>query len=333
MMYVGIDLHRLTVVVAVEDEGGQVREIRTFQTRDVEIIRTFFSALGSFKAVIEASCSYRWLFDLVSKFGEVVLAHPFRLRAIVSGRAKTDKLDARLLAKLLRAGLIPPAYVPPLSYQVLRDLTRGRARLSRDITRTKNEIGAILAKSNIHPPYASPFGVRGLKWLETVLLPEGDTVLRDGFLRRLKYLQGELEVLDGMLERKAAEFPEHEALTALHGVGRYTALLVIAELGDPFRFSDGRKVGAYAGLSARVSQSGQSTRHGNISRQGSAWLRWILVEAAIKVIRRDIPLQNFYTRIRKRSGVKVARVAVARKLAGICWERLIRWHNQRSKVA
>ena len=87
------------------------------------------------------------------------------------------------------------------------------------------------------------------------------------------------------------------------------------------------KVGAYAGLTARVSQSGQQCRHGHITHQGSPWLRWILVEAAMKLVRRDRQLGNLYQRIRKRSGAKIARVAAARKLAGICWVRLMAWRR------
>ncbi|MFH1022542.1 MAG: transposase [Planctomycetota bacterium] len=167
-----------------------------------------------------------------------------------------------------------------------------------------------------------------MKWVAAAALPEADTLIRDERLRRLQYLAGELMALDKALARMSDNFPQSQALTVLHGVGLYTALLVIGELGDPRRFLNDRQVGAYAGLTARVSQSGQNARYGSISRQGSPWLRWILVEAAIKIVRRDQALQNFYVRIRKRSGAKVARVAVARKLAGICWERLVEWHEQ-----
>ena len=96
------------------------------------------------------------------------------------------------------------------------------------------------------------------------------------------------------------------------------------------RFRDACQVGAYAGLTTRVHPSGGHCHYGNISRQGSPWLRWILVEAAMKVTRKDDPLKNFYTRIRKRSSAKKARVAVARKLAEICWKRLRRWHRQQT---
>ena len=83
-------------------------------------------------------------------------------------------------------------------------------------------------------------------------------------------------------------------------------------------------------MTARVSQSGEQNHHGHITHQGSPWLRWILVEAAMKLVRRDRQLGNLYQRIRKRSGVKIARVAAARKLAGICWVRLMGWKKRRA---
>jgi len=131
MRYVGIDLHKRFLVACVQDDAGFTLALKQMACRDTRGIARFFDAHRPFHAVIEASSSYRWLYDLLSPQGEVVLAHPLRLRAIVAGRAKTDKLDAALLAKLLRAGLIPQAYVPPMPYQHLRDLTRARARLSR----------------------------------------------------------------------------------------------------------------------------------------------------------------------------------------------------------
>ena len=106
----------------------------------------------------------------------------------------------------------------------------------------------------------------------------------------------------------------------------YSALLIVAELGEVERFRTAKQVGAYSGLTSRVHQSGGHCYRGSITRQGSPWLRWILVEAAMKAIRDDAALKNFYTRVRKRSSAKIARVATARKLAEICWKRLRRWH-------
>jgi transposase len=128
-------------------------------------------------------------------------------------------------------------------------------------------------------------------------------------------------------------FPQTEVLTTIHGIGLYSALLIVAELGEVERFRTAKQVGAYAGLTSRVHQSGGHCYRGSITRQGSPWLRWILVEAAMKAIQDDAALKNFYTRLRKRSSAKIARVATARKLAEICWKRLRRWQRTHAEQA
>jgi transposase len=275
--------------------------------------------------VIEASASYRWLYDLLSGSGEVVLAHPLRLRAIWSGRAKTDELDSMELAKLLRADLIPRSYVPPAEYQALRDLTRARARLVHERTDAVCQVRALLARANIEGPWKRLFGPRGRGWLSRVELDAASAAVRDELVGRLEHFEGAIGRMDRELAVVAERFPQTEALTCLHGIGLYSALLVVAELGEPGRFRRASQVGAYAGLTSRVRQSGQTEHRGAISKEGSRWLRWILTEAAMKVLRRDEALRRFYDRIRKRSGWRRARVAVARKLAEICWKRLMKW--------
>jgi len=328
MHFVGVDLHKRFLVVRAEDDRGVRTGSGRFDSQDRTGILEFFEKMKPFRCVIEASCSYRWFHELVSPLGDVVLAHPLRLRAIVAGRAKTDKLDAALLARLLRAGLIPEAYIPPRGYQELRDLARARARLSQQASSTACELHALLTRENIRMPFANVFSKSAQRWLAGLDLSEVDGFLRDELLARMRHYRDEMAKLDVLLEEMSVRFPEHEALTMLHGIGLYSALLIIAELGEPERFGDARQVGAYAGLTARVSQSGEQSRHGHITHQGSPWLRWILVEAAMKLVRRDRQLGNLYQRIRKRSGAKIARVAAARKLAGICWSRLMRWQRR-----
>ncbi len=327
MHYAGIDLHRRTIVIAIEGEKGPLGKAKRFLCSEESELVDFFNRHRPFRAVIEASCSYRWLYDLLSPLGDVVLAHPKRLRAIVSGRAKTDKLDAALLAALLRAGLIPTAYVPPERYAMLRELTRSRARLSRDATQVKNELHSLLARANVHLPWKTPFCKGWVRDVSGLDLGGATNAIRDERLRRVAYYRQELAVLDRMMAEVAHQFPETASLLDIRGIGLFTALLIVAEIGDPWRFAEGRQVGTWAGLTPRVSQSGDHCYHGHISRQGSGWLRWALVQVAMKVLPGDPALRNFYTRIRKRSSAKIARVAVARKLASICWVRLTRFHQ------
>jgi transposase len=327
MHYVGIDLHKRFLVAATESSLGEVGRPVRLDCRDVTSIHYHFSDLRPFTCVIEASSSYRWLYELLRTLGDVKLAHPLRLKAMVSGRAKTDKIDAALLAKLLRVDLIPTAYIPPRPYYELREITRSRARLVRRMTETKNELHTLLMSSNLHSPQKSVFCKSGVRWLKQVHLGEAGDIVRDEALDRLGHFEAQLRHWDDELAKLHQAFPQVDALTDIYGVGLYSALLIVGEIAEPWRFKNAKQVGTYAGLTARVSQSGEHCYHGSISRQGSAWFRWILVQIAMKVVRKDQRLNNFYTRVRKRSSAKKARVAVARKLAGICWVRLMRWHQ------
>jgi transposase len=327
MWHIGIDLHRKTAVLAAVEDDGRVTAPITIACQEPDEIVQFVKKLTPFRAVIEASGTYRWLYDLLSDHGSVLLAHPSNLRALVNRRSKTDKLDAQLLANLLRIDQIPLAYVPPLEYQQLRDITRLRCRLRRQQSRIKIDLRTLLARHNRVAAYKYPFGPRGLAWFAKEDFGAIDNFLRDELLERFAHYKRRVQLLDQELKRLALEFPQTKVLMELRGIALYSALVIVGELGDPDRFRSAKQVGAYAGLTTRVNQSGGHCYHGHITRQGSPWLRWILVEASLHVIREDVALKNFYHRIRKRSSGKIARVAVARKLAEICWKRLRYWHG------
>src|SRR5581483_3188984 len=131
MWHLGIDLHRATLVIAAVDDSGRVIEPARINCRDTDAILRAADRLKPFRAVIEATSSYRWLYDLLSPHGTVLVAHPLRLRAMVQRRSKSDKLDCQLLANLLRIDQIPLSYVPPEAYLRLREITRFRVRLTR----------------------------------------------------------------------------------------------------------------------------------------------------------------------------------------------------------
>lgn len=305
----------------------------TIQCEDTAAIIAVVRKLRKFRAVIEASGTYRWLYELLRPYGTILLAHPHRLRAMIQRRTKTDKLDAQLLANLLRINQIPLAYIPPDHYQQLRDLTRCRARLGRDLAEVKIKLQALLARRNMLAPYQVPFGRRGLAWFQNQDFGPIENFVRDELLGRFAHFSTQISILDRQMMTIQAEFPQVEALVDIYGFGLFSALLVVAELGEVERFCSAKQVGAYAGLTSRVHQSGGNCYQGSITRQGSPWLRWILVEAALKAVRKDTALKNFYTRVRKRSGAKSARVAAARKLAEICWKRLRRWQRERAPQA
>lgn len=332
MWHIGIDLHRKTIVASAIHESGEILPLARFDCLDTAGIAEWFGKLRPFRAVIEATGTYRWLFNLLSPLGTILLAHPLRLRAMVNRRSKTDRLDAELLAHLLRLDQIPTAHIPSDQCQMLRDLVRYRIRMTRELAAAKISMRWILARHNIVPPLKSPFGPRGRYWLSRQDFGPVDNAARDEILKRLQHFSQQIDNCQKRLEQLRPEFPEVEALLVLHGVGLFTAMTVVAELGDVTRFHRAKQVAAYAGLTARINQSGGHTYSGHITKQGSAWLRWVLVEAAMKLARVDPGLANFYRRICKRSSAKIARVAAARKLAEICWKRLIRWHAEHAPL-
>jgi transposase len=203
----------------------------------------------------------------------------------------------------------------------------------RGLALVKTSLRAMLARHNMEALYQCPFGPRGLYWFSKQDFGLVDNAVRDELLERFQHYSRQMEAINARLVELQPKYPQVEVLVELYGIGLFSALLIIGELGEVERFRNAKQAGAYTGLTPRVSQSGEHNYHGHVSRQGSAWLRWILIEAAMKLVCRDLAMANFYTRIRKRSSAKIARVAAARNLAEICWKRLRRWHREHKERA
>jgi transposase len=185
------------------------------------------------------------------------LVHPSRWKAIASARLKNDKVDARTLAQLLRADLLPEAWIAPPEIRDLRALLRHRASLVRLATGRKNRVHAVLAE----------------------LPPTPRAIIQD-CCGVLDTLAGPIARLEGEIGALAKPDPRVQALMALPGVGKLTAMTLLAEIGDIGRFPTARKLCAWAGLTPQVRNSDRKVRHGHITKQGSPWVRWILQEAA-----------------------------------------------------
>ncbi len=181
--------------------------------------------------------------------------------------------------------------------------------------KAKIKLRDLLARQNRQTPYRT-LGKRCLAWFGKQDFGPIENLVRDELVLRLQHYEKQLAILDEHMLALREAFPQVETLTDIHGIGLYSALLIVAELGEVDRFHNAKQVGAYTGLTARVNQSGGHCYRGSITRQGSSWLRWILVEAAMKVVQEDVALKNFYTRVRKRASAKIARVATAQQTGG-----------------
>jgi transposase len=313
--WVGIDLHRNRSHVAVIDEQGEL----TLSRRIVNDRDTFLEMLGDPGAgthvALEATYGWEWLAELLEEAGyDLHLAHPLRTRAIASARVKTDAIDAKTLAHLLRTGFLPEAYVAPRELRDLRELLRHRATLTRMRSAVKNRVHAILAKHGIAREHSDLFGKGGREFLEALELRDAPRRRLDSLMSLINDFDREIETTTREIEERAKTDDRVDVLTQIRGVGRYTAMLIIAEIGDITRFPTARHLCSWAGLAPSVRSSDGKARLGHITRQGSPALRWALVEAAQKITTGSGPLREKFERIAKRRGRKIAKVAVAREI-------------------
>lgn len=317
--WVGIDLHRRRSQIAIIDEHGEL----TLSRRIVNDPDTFRELLGDpegTRVALEATYGWEWLAELLEEAGyEVHLAHPLRVRAIAAARVKTDAVDAPTLAHLLRTGMLPEAYIAPPELRDLRELLRHRAVLTRMRTAVKNRVHALLARQGILPEHADLFGNGGREFLAGLELPEGSRRRLDSLIALIGDFDREITATTSEIDQRAKTDERVPVLCQIRGVGRYTAMLVIAEVGDVGRFPTARHLCAWAGLAPTVRSSDGKARLGHISRQGSPALRWALTEAAQKIPTGGGPLRASFERIAKRRGRKIAKVAVARQILTLCY--------------
>jgi transposase len=240
------------------------------------------------------------------------MVHPLQCKAIASARLKNDKVDAATLAQLLRADLLPEAWIAPADVRQLRALLRHRAQLVRLRTLLRNRIHAILADHG-HGRPAGCWSGPGRTWLASLELPAvSREVIGDG-LALTDALQQPIDRLDAEVRQRAKADPRVKVLTQLPGGGPFTALVLLAEIGDISRFGSARKLASWAGLTPTVRGSDRTVRHGHISKQGPTWVRWVLCEAA-QTAKRHPDFAPGYEGIARRRGKKIATTAVARKL-------------------
>jgi len=236
-------------------------------------------------------------------------------------RAKTDRLDARTLAKLLAAGELDAVWSPDEWTRVLRRRLARREQLVRARSRAKNEIHAVLVRRlKGKPPVSDLFGVKGRRWLRELELPIEEAETVGACLRHVEFLDAEVAEVERQIAAQALGSAEIRRLMTVPGVNVICAATFMAAIGDIRRFRGARALVGYLGLDPRVYQSGGApAKGGRISKQGSPSARWALVEAAWSVVAQPGPLHAFYARVRARRGSQIAAVATARKLACLFW--------------
>lgn len=267
------------------------------------------------RSAVEATGNGMWLSERIEeRHPDLVLAHPLKTKAIASARIKTDTSDATTLAPLLRADLVPAAYIPPRAVRDAREILRYRASLVRMRTQIKNKIAAIVGKTGLQSPTKTAVGVKSRRFLATVPVRPCYRLSLDGYLRLLEALTTEIRQVTETIAAQVQTDPQAQLLCTMPGIGAYSALLILSEIGDVHRVPDSRHLCSYAGLVPSVHASGGKTRLGRLTKQGSSWLRWILVELSMHAINGAPQFRALYHRVRKKHAANTGRVAVARAM-------------------
>lgn len=318
MVYAAMDLHRnRTQVVLMDDDGDEVIN-RSVGNDSAELQSLLASLEAGTPVAFEASYGWPWLADVAEGYGlDIHLAHPARCKAIASARLKNDKLDARMLAHLLRSDLLAEAWLPSQHTRDLRTLLRHRVRLVRLRTSFTNRIHAVIADVGVPKP-ASVRTSSGRSFLDDLELRPIPRAVVDDSLALIDALQSAIGRVEREIRALAAPDPRVHALTELHGIGVFSAMTLISEIDDITRFATARKLCAWAGMVPSMRNSDTTVRHGHITKEGPAAVRWVLIQAAHKAKMRP-PFDHSFAAIARRRGKNIATVAIARKLLCRCF--------------
>jgi transposase len=326
--FVGLDVHKKQITYCILDrDGATIREGEIVLTR--ERLAEFASKVlrPTDHVALESTTNCWAVVEVLQQHVKhVVVSNPMATKAIAHSKIKTDKVDAKVLAQLLRCDFLPTVWQPDADTRQRRQVSGRRASLVGQRTQLQNRIHSVLAMRLIIPPSGMAlFGAHGLAWLKTL---SKDTIDADGLmmiesdLRLLQAVQLEIDQFDQRLAELAWEDERVKLLMTIPGVSVVVAQALVAAFGDITRFTSGDSAASYLGLAPSTRQSATSVYHGPITKRGNSTARYMLVQAAQQYARQAGPLGHFFQRIKRRKCHNVAVVATARKLAMIAWRLL-----------
>ena len=321
MLYIGIDVHKKNLQVCVIDGvGNRMRDCR-LENRPHSVSSYFEKIERPAGVALEATHNWGMLYDLLSDQGfDVHICHSKEAKMIGLASVKNDKVDAFKLATLLRVGLLPEAYVPDVESRELRSLVRGRASLIGQSTAIKNQIHAILRATWIDSPWSDTFGKSGRKFLANLDIGESYKLVIASKLSILDKIWEQVSVLNDEIVHRAHLDARAMLIMTAPGFAEFRAVMLLSEIVDINRFARAENLVSYAGLNPREHSSGEKTRRGKISKEGSSWLRWIMVESAQHAIKEEGKIRDLYLRVSEKRGHNRGMVAAAREmLVSIFW--------------
>jgi transposase len=325
MNYVGIDWAYGRAAFCAMGDGGEISAEGLIPANEDGLARLVLKLGTEASGCVEMMSGAVWVKERLQAAGwEMKVAHARKVRDVAPLACKTDKVDARVLAELRRRDLVPELWLPSPSDRALRERLRRRAHLVKTRTSARNRIFGLLTQFGLRLSYARLCKPDGIELLERRGVPAVWRASIAELLALASEMDRRIDPIDRELAPLARSDERAKLLQTMPGVGPLLGLTFAAEIGQVSRFPSPRKLVGYAGLAPRISQSGERSATGALSKAGSRTLRWAAVEAANQAWRPANPWHEHYLRIAARHGKNPAKSAVARKLLIAAWHMLSR---------
>jgi transposase len=360
IVYGGLDVHKQSIsAYLINAETGEVisEEVMNDRAKLVRAVRRW-AKLGELRLCYEASSAgyvlKRWVDDLglrPKEHGEQAVSceviAPSLIPKAAGDRVKTDKRDAKRLALLYKAGLLQPVRVPSPEEETVRALVRLMTSLTGDLTRSKNRLTKYLRSLGLVYYEKTTWSEKHRAWIASLTLGEVERLIVQTHLDSLDALESQRNELEKRVTEIAATeayWPKVQALLSLRGIGVYSAMVLLTEIGDARRFGSPTQLMSYLGLVPSESSSGDKERRGRITKAGNSHARWILAEAAwnqrfkpgtsrrlkkhwptqpkavVEIAKKaERRLHQKYWKLALRKAAPIAATAVAREMAGFVW--------------
>jgi transposase len=338
VLWVGLDVHALTIAVAVAVAGGEVRSLGVIPNNPESVSR-LIRKLGKpqqLRVCYEAGPTGYVLYWQLTKLGvrcEVVA--PTLIPVKPGDRVKTDRRDAEKLARCYRAGDLTPVWVPDAAHEALRDLVRAREAAKQDQLRARNRLGKFLLRQGRRAPEGTQAWTgKYMKWIKEQVRfeqPAQEATLLD-YLHEVEHAVERIQRLENSIDQAIQTVPEKmraviQGLQSLRGIAKISAVSIVAELGEISRFSKPSQLMGYSGAVSREHSSGERVQRGSISKAGNAHLRRIVVEAAWAYRHRPSVGAGLAAR------QKDLREDLSEEVKEIAWKAQHRLHSRYSKLS
>ncbi|MGH2982741.1 MAG: IS110 family transposase [Solirubrobacterales bacterium] len=325
MNYVGIDWAYGRAAWCARSATGRIAGEGMIPAEESGLARLVLELGTEVEACVEMMSGAVWVRDRLQSAGwRVKVAHARKVRDVAPLACKTDKVDARVLAELCRRDLVPELWLPSAEDRAIRERLRRRAHLVKARTSARNRIFGLLTQFGLRISHARLRKPDAMELLASRGVPEVWRASIAELLELAEEMDRRIIPVDRELAPLARADDRARLLATMPGIGPLLGLTFAAEIGEVSRFQSPGKLIGYAGLAPRVSQSGERSATGALSKAGSRTLRWAAVEAANQAWRPSNPWHDHYLRVSARHGKNPAKSAVARKLLIAAWHMLSR---------